>query len=1039
MDNLARLNRLLTVALVGAVVGGIFASPAAAQYFGRNQVQYRTFDFRILQTEHFDVYHYPEAEEAAREAARMAERWYSRLSEVLDHQFTERQPLILYANHPDFQQNNIVGDLGEGVQGVTEAFKQRIVMPFMHSMQETDHLIGHELVHAFQYDISGLGRAGGGIEEAARRFQAPLWFIEGMAEYLSIGPISPHTTMWLRDGALTGRVPTIEQMTRDRRFFPYRWGHAFWSYVGGRWGDAVIGQILKQVGQGVPYPEAFERILGMPLNEVGEEWRTSIRRTYLPLLADRREAREVGRPLVTRTRGGGQVNLGPAVSPDGRRFAFLSSLGNLDVELFVADAETGEVIRRLVRGANFDPHFGSLRFLASAGTWSPDGRQFAFSALRGSSDVVVILDVETARVVREIRIPGVGEIAAPSWSPDGRTIVFGGLSAGMTNLFSLDLESGQTRQLTSGPLADLHPAFSPDGSTIAFVTERGSRTDLATLHFQGYRIGLLDLATGGIQILGASDDGAINMNPEWTRDGQGLYFISNRNGIPNIFRLELSSNELTRVTNVFTGVSGYTELSPAFSVARSADRLIFTAYEQGGFNIYSLSDARSLAGVPLADDELLADRGVPAPAMLPPYPRPQELAYNRVARMVDDPVRGLPSQTVAADFPVVAYRPRLSLDYLGQPQVGVAVGGGAFGRSGLYGGVAGIFSDMLGRHTLFGAVQAQGQLDEIGFSTVYLYRRQRWNMGAGAMRIPYHYPAYQVQPTGDGFFVHDLYRIRFFDTSLQGVAQYPFSRQHRVEFSGGFRRISHDAQVYRILTDGRGFQVGQPQEFRENFYTFNMVETSAALVYDNSLFGFTSPFAGQRYRLAVSPVFGGLQMVNVTGDYRRYFFAQPFTFAVRGMHFGRYGRDAEQFQRNYLGYEWFMRGYAPGSVNEDCRRNADLEACEIISQMQGSRVAVANAELRFPLIQQLAFGFVPIGLPPIEGFVFGDAGTAWSAGMTPVFERGLQTGLDRGIFTSYGGGLRVNVLGYFVLEAARVNPQERARGWHWQFSLQPGF
>ena len=155
-------------------------------------------------------------EEAIQDVVRMSERWYARLSTILDHTFEERQPVVMYATHPHFQQTNIVGSISEGTGGVTEAFKQRVVMPFSYSYEETDHVLGHELVHAFQYDISGLGRAGGGIEAAARRFQVPLWFIEGMAEYLSVGPVDPHTAMWLRDGALRGDIPTIDRMTNDR-------------------------------------------------------------------------------------------------------------------------------------------------------------------------------------------------------------------------------------------------------------------------------------------------------------------------------------------------------------------------------------------------------------------------------------------------------------------------------------------------------------------------------------------------------------------------------------------------------------------------------------------------------------------------------------------------------------------------------------------------------------------------------------------------------------------------------------------------------
>ena len=85
-----------------------------------------------------------------------------------------RQPLVLYASHPEFEQTNVIeGQIDEGTGGVTEGLQRRIVLPIAASLKETDHVLGHELVHAFQYDI--LGQEAGPM---------PLWFIEGMAEYL---------------------------------------------------------------------------------------------------------------------------------------------------------------------------------------------------------------------------------------------------------------------------------------------------------------------------------------------------------------------------------------------------------------------------------------------------------------------------------------------------------------------------------------------------------------------------------------------------------------------------------------------------------------------------------------------------------------------------------------------------------------------------------------------------------------------------------------------------------------------------------------
>ena len=182
----------------------------AAQYFGRNKVQYTKFDFKVIQTEHFDIYYYEQERVAAMDAARMAERSYARLSKVLNHEFRERKPIILYASHSDFQQTNALGQApGEGTGGVTDFQRNRAVQPFTGSYAEFEHVLQHEMSHQFQYDTWSRGRAGGGLSTLIA-INPPLWFAEGMAEYLSIGPINSETAMWLRDASLEGKLPTIE-------------------------------------------------------------------------------------------------------------------------------------------------------------------------------------------------------------------------------------------------------------------------------------------------------------------------------------------------------------------------------------------------------------------------------------------------------------------------------------------------------------------------------------------------------------------------------------------------------------------------------------------------------------------------------------------------------------------------------------------------------------------------------------------------------------------------------------------------------------
>ena len=222
--------RLRAIAAAGAMLTAAPVALAAQGYFGQNQVQFQNFEWRVLKTEHFDVHYYQSMSEGARIAARMAERSYARLSRLMGYQFKERKPIIVFASRGDFAQNNVTGDLGENTGGVTDALRQRNMFFFGGDLAEVEHVMTHEMVHQFQYDIFARGHAGGGLQQLASS-QPPLWFAEGMAEYLSIGPNHPATDAIVRDAALNGNLPSIEKMTNQpERYFPYRYGESFWAY-----------------------------------------------------------------------------------------------------------------------------------------------------------------------------------------------------------------------------------------------------------------------------------------------------------------------------------------------------------------------------------------------------------------------------------------------------------------------------------------------------------------------------------------------------------------------------------------------------------------------------------------------------------------------------------------------------------------------------------------------------------------------------------------------------------------------------------------
>ena len=1056
------------------------AQPLAAQYFGQNKVQYKSFNFQSIQTEHFDIYYYPDERGGALDAARMAERAYARLSRILHHQFQSRKPIILYASQSDFQQTNVVDATGEGLGGVTEFFKHRAVLPFTGSYAEFEHVLQHEMVHQFQYDVYSKGHAGAGVQTLVA-VNPPLWFMEGMAEYLSLGPINTKTAMWLRDAALEGNLPSIEEMTEDPYIFPYRYGHALWAYIGEKWGDEVIGEILQSSATS-GLDAAFKRALGRSLEDLSNDWRDAIQTTFLPQLGDHYRARRIAEPTLTERRSHGRIFLAPALTPDGKTLAFFGDEGGFFVDLWLADAVTGRVRQRLVKSTQ-NSNYESLRFINSAGAFSPDGRFFAIAAKRKDRDDLVVLDVQRGREERRIHV-GLSGLQTPQWSPDGQQLVFTGFSNGFTDLFIINRDGTGLRRLTDDRYADLHPSWSPDGKTIAFVTDRGGETDFDLLRFGNLRIALLHLDSGAIEVLGNMGTGK-NINPVWAPDGRSLAFVSDRSGISNVFLYDLDDGQIYQLTNLFTGVQGITPLSPVLTWAPQADRMAFVYYEDGQYSVYSVENPRSLRRAPYQGpasqpvvtlleaegrDTLLKAPPLVSASTLPrsrlPAPtsiyrsatgfRPSAVPPQAEAAAAPPPVTVralLDSATLALpdtnEFTFKPYKVRFTADYVVRPTIGYERDN--FGR-GVFGGTAIALSDILGNHSVVVAGSVNGRIGEAQFLGVYVNQTHRLNWAGGFSQDPLYFYGgsdrtrrADTQHPGDSLDVYTTRVRRFVVRDLFTESSYPFSRFTRVELGLHAVNISEATLAlessYNITNGGL---VGQ-QLVQGGGPSATYVQPSIAHVHDNTLFGYVGPFAGSRSRLSIAPAFGSWKFTAGLVDYRRYIFFRPFTIAVRGLMFGRFGRDADHFPV-FLGGTDLIRGYTSGSFrNHECAvatQQTNQTGCAELDQMIGSKVAVGNVELRFPLTRNLVLGFLPVGFPPIEGAIFYDVGMAWDDASTVKWKREATDDpvLVRQPLRSWGTSIRANVFGLLIMRFDYTRPLDRPlKRSYWTISLGPTF
>lgn len=1001
------------------------ALPAAAQYFGRNHVQYERFDFNVLQTNHYDIYHYLNNDTTINNFALMSERWYYRHQAILRDTLNEKNPVFIYKNHSDFQQTTLMDqNVSVGTGGVTEGFKNRVFMPFFESNLQTDHVLGHELVHAFQYNLL---KTGGDSLSLYNIANLPLWMVEGMAEYLSLGRTDAHTAMWMRDAVLTQDFPSLRDLTSTNKYFPYRYGQGFWAFVAGLWGDDIVKPLFLTTAK-YGYEMAVDSVLGYDEKVVSSMWKLRTTDYYTPFMSDTIPV--VGERLQSSGQAG-DINISPMLSPDGKYVIFYSERNLFSVDLFLAEKASGRILRTL-SSATQRAHVDDYNYIESSATWSPDSRQIAYPVFSKGDNLIVIVDVESGRTRREIQVPGVEYYNYLAWSPDGNSLLISGLADAHSDLFLYDFESGQVEQLTDDAYSEIQPAWSADGSRIVFSTDRGFDTDLEALKFGSYKLAVMDMASQDIEVLDFFP-GANNLNPQFSPDGESLYFLSNADGMRNMYQYSLESGEVFKLTKYFTGISGITENAPAMSLARATEDVTYVLFRAGGYYIHKamLDDFERF---PVNPDEVdFAASTLPPAEGMPNSIIAENLANAEIPPVVD-----------ISDFQKKPYRPKFSLTTIQQSGIGVGVGsyGGGGTYTGLAGGVAALFGDVLNRNQIYGVLSVNGEIYDIGGQVMYQNRAGRVNYGFGIGHIPYmssflglgrdSLPVEGGQiPTA----TYDIYNYRTFVDQGSFFTAFPLSQTLRWEASVSFShysfRVDRIRTHYEDLGNGYiGYPIYQEKEKLPSRPGFNLYSAMLGFVGDNAQFGITSPVRGRRFRFSAEKMLGELDLYSLTADYRKYFYRKPFTIALRGMYFGRVGKDQDNdlMYPLFLGNEYFVRGYNYNSMTRSIESQAPNADNINIDNLLGNELAVANAEFRLPLTGPEELAQIKSGFLFSDLIVFFDAGKAWNYSFNNPYLNTPQPDQehfgfdDNPVVTSAGVSLRVNLFGFAILEPYLAYP-----------------
>jgi len=1065
-------------------LSAVATAPLGAQgYFGQNQVQYEHFKWRVLETDHFQIHYYGKLNEITPDLAKMAERSYARLSVLMGHQFREKKPVLVFGSSGDFAQSNTFGDLGEGTGGVTDPLRQRMAQFITGDYASFEHVLQHEMVHVFQFDIFSRGRAGAGLGNFAQ-VNPPLWFMEGLAEYFSIGQKHAWTDAWIRDAVVNNTLPSILQMTeRPDKYFPYRFGFSVWQYVGKRWGDEVIAEIMNSVPS-IGIERSFRRELGLTTAQLSAEWRQAMQAKFLPVVATLDRPRNFAEPLLTQVRTGGDLTnlfVAPALSPDGQRIAYIAygslKRGEIFPDLYLANAITGKREARLIKSAT-DPNFEQLRFIYSQSSFSPDGKSLAFTSQRGGRDILNLMDVKSREVYKRIDFE-LDQVLSPGWSPDGQSLVFAGLQNGVSDLYTVDADGSNLKQLTKDRYGDAQPQWSPDGTTIVFTSDRSPDTDFEILKIGKWKIQTYDVASGEIMLL--PNQGGLNINPQWAPDGRSIIFVSDRNGTANLFLYDLAEKEHYQLTNVVGAITAVAEYSPAITWARGADVLAFVYYEKGDHTVWKVANPRSLKKLPYRDAARVVAQapgtatpgtaaGMPTIASATPavVPIPTQPGAHLPAANVRDtsatrrsvyraPLQGprLSNDLAPSLLPAIAnavsvtammdsfdfnlpdstrykdrkYKVRLMPEYISQPQIGFQQGG--FLQGGAYGGTTIVLTDLLNDHLLFISGSLNGTLADASVYLAFANYARRLQYITSFSTTPvtylsdfYYEPINQNQANA----ITEVTRLVIRDLSLSTL--YPVNRFTRFELGARIENI--DQQVFG-LSQPVDFQFGIGGETirlpTRNLASATNFNPFVAWVTDNTIQGplFFSPISGKRIRTAIQPSIGTWRYTDYLLDARKYvpILFNYITVAGRVTANIASGKDAGRFPK-WIGSPNFIRGY-----NRDISTSGvctglpadDGSGCSG-DETIGSRVAFANLEVRFPVLRLMNTG---LPIPPVEGLVFYDAGVAWNQGQNVAWNRGanFNEATDRAALKSYGFGLRANLFNIAIIRYDWAVPYSR--------------
>ena len=814
----------------------------------KNRVNYTVYDWQVLKTPHFDIYYNKGNESLARYAGVIAEYSHTHISANLKFELTHIIPIFIYNGHNDFESTTISYEtLPEGVEGFTEIFKNRVVIPFPGSYDEFRHVLMHELTHAFEYNIL-YGDFWESLLMRPFMFSPPLWFMEGMAEYESMGK-DVTTDSIIRDAVLNKMMPTLLEMddvgslSPYKYYFVYKGGQEFFNYISDKYGVSKPGELLKHFRLSKDMNATMNSVLGKGMEDLSKEWALYLEKKYYPDVSHKEVWDKKYTFITHHFEDNSFRNTKPVFTRDGKKILFFTD-GRLMQEIVSVDLNDPTMRESLVKGS-ISEKFEELHSEDNKLSVSMDNRYLLFVSKSAAYDRIEVYDLKKKKL-RKTLTPKMDRIISASFSPKGDEAVFAGVKDGKTDLYIITIANGKIHRLTNDLFIDYMPFWASDGK-IYFVSNRAK-----SIWAKQYDLFSFDPANDRISTVVAGSN--IDIMPELSPDGKKLAFVSFRNGTPNIFIRIMTNGRTYQLTDVIGGA-----YDPSWSPDGS--KLVFAFYNRLGQDpcIINFTNSSPIEK-PLITDFASATN----------YPR-------EMPSSIYDPRKD------KLDRAKVLFSPDFVNMYLGFST---------------YSSFFGTFyleaSDMIGSHRfLLDSNFYTGQTN-VNFNLYYIYQKHRLNYVFGAYNQKYYY----INWLDDQHLTYDLYFKR--ETGVFGEVVYPFSG-----FTSMLAKVSY-------MNYGANYGANDNLAVTNNVTSDNIISSIGFeynnLLYNGNYF-LKGAYLGLMYDFAapMGPTYWEYHRITVEA---RYYIPLSLnsSFGVRAEMGSILGRDAWQ-QPFYIGGLDPIRGY----------------------------------------------------------------------------------------------------------------------------------